>query len=73
MALGTTDFKPSKGDLVKVISDKYPSMPKGTIARVICISTSGTKYIIEGYTDAVTDASDLEILSYNRARTSILT
>jgi len=68
MALGTTGFKPGIGDLVKVITDKYPSIPKGTIARVSSISASGTQFIIDGYPDTITDATDLEILSYHRGK-----
>lgn len=66
MALGTTGFKPAKGDLVKVISDKYPSIPKGTIAPVISIYKAGRQYSIEGYADTLIDVSDLEVLSYKR-------
>lgn len=68
MALGTIGFKPGKGDLVKVISTKYPSIPKGTIALISTASESGRYYFIEGYSDAITDASDLEILSYKRQK-----
>ena len=66
MTLGTIDFKPGKDDLVRIISDRYTSIPKGTIAPLV--SVSDDCYFIEGYADPVTDVSDLEILSYKRQR-----
>ena len=66
MALGTADLKPTRGDLVKVITDKYPSVPKGTIAVVDYYYKPGSKYALEGFEDVLIDPADLEIVSYKR-------
>lgn len=68
MALGTTDFTPGTGDLVKLRSARYLSIPKGTVALVRNLSDSGTECFLEGYNEPVTRLSDLEILSYNKIR-----
>lgn len=66
MPLGTAGFNPSEGDLVKVVTDRYPSVPKGIIARVSNCYMPLSKYTVEGFEDILIDMSDLEIVSYKR-------
>ena len=66
MALGTTGFKPDKGDLVKVKTDRYPSIPKGTVANIEAVSESGSQCTISCCTAISIALVDLEIISYKR-------
>lgn len=66
MALGTADFKPMSGDLVKIITDRYPSVPKGTIAPISCFYKHFSKYALKGFEEVLIDLSELEVLSYKR-------
>lgn len=68
MVLGTADFKPGSGDLVRVVSSNYPSIPNGTIALVRMVSEAGTEWFLEGYEEPIMSSSELEILSYNKTR-----
>lgn len=66
MALGTADFMLMTGDLVKVITDKYPFVPKGTIAPINCFYRNDNKYALKGFEMILIDPSELEVLSYKR-------
>ena len=62
MALGTFDFKPAKGDLVKVISDGIPFIAKGSIARIARVYEE--RYYLERHPGVPIDLSQLEVLAY---------
>lgn len=66
MPLGTAGFKPINGDLVKIITDRYPSVPKGTIAPVSRCYKHRSKYALQGFEDVLINLSELEIVSYKR-------
>lgn len=73
MALGTNGLKPAEGDVIKVISGKYPSIPKGTIAVVIYISKFVGNCLIDGHTDVPVNVADLEVVACKEpARRNIL-
>lgn len=66
MALGTTGFRAAKGDLVKVKTDRYPSIPKGTVANVETVSESGSQCTVDCCAGVSIALVDLEIISYKR-------
>lgn len=67
MALGITGFKPAIGDLIKVKTDRYPSLPKGTVSNIKTVSESGRQCTIDCSVGISIDLRDVEIISYKRS------
>lgn len=68
MALGIGGFKPAVGDLVKVISDSYPAIRRGTISRIAGMSNSKDYCFIEENVEVPVNTRDLELVAYRIGR-----
>jgi len=71
MCLGIGGFKPTIGDLVKVLNEAYNPIAKGTIARITGVSETGDVYFIEGNDDVPLYIKDLELVAYRIGRYDI--
>lgn len=71
MALGIGGFKPTIGDLVKVLNEAYEPIAKGTIGRIVAMSETGDICFIEDNEDVPVSTRDLELIAYRIGRYNI--